>query len=247
MRGRASPQRFVRNLSGGPRVLDAVDLVCGGDGTMGRRGTAIDLKTGGAGKFRPVVAPPVDGDYHRVAGIPVLDGCFLPVSKFGPTPVDSAGNTFTFPENDGSSFEHIRTGGTLAWAVPGEKFSSKLGGIDYAAPGHGFVLMHSNKGLTFDLDAIRRLYPGARLARFQGVVGNTFEHKNAVRADAFVLADGKAKFERRAFTNHDKPGRIDVPVVDGVRFLTLAVTDGGDAGAFDWVIFGDPVFVFEQR
>jgi hypothetical protein len=248
MPGRASPQSFVRNVSGGPRVLDVVDLVSGGDGTTRRRGIAIDIKTGDVGTFPPVSYPPVDGDYHPIPGYPVLDGCFLPDSRFGPTPVDSAGNAFEFPEIEGKTFQHIRTGGPIAWPdIPNEKFSARLGKVDYGAAGHGLLLMHSSKGLTLDLDAVRRLYPGARLARFRAVLGNTYAGTNAVRADAFVLADGKAKFERRQFTNLDKPAAVDVAVDDTTRFLTLAVTDGGDGTTHDWIIFGDPAFVLEKR
>jgi hypothetical protein len=33
---------------------------------------------------------------------------------------------------------------------------------------------------------------------------------------------------------------VDIRVGDRDRFLTLAVTDGGDGIDYDWVVFGDP-------
>ena len=54
------------------------------------------------------------------------------------------------------------------WAIPTE-----LGGIDYASSGHGLLFMPANKGITFDLEAIRRANPGYKLLRFRAVAGNT--------------------------------------------------------------------------
>jgi hypothetical protein len=52
----AQPQKFVRQLDGGPAALDLVDLIAGGDRTTHRRGIAIDYeKHAMAHSIRPVL------------------------------------------------------------------------------------------------------------------------------------------------------------------------------------------------
>ena len=75
-----------------------------------------------------------------------------------------------------------------------------MGGIDYASPGHGLLLLHANKGITFDLEAIRRANPGCRLLRFRAIAGNTetvSAKGESVCADFWVLVDGQSRFQRR--------------------------------------------------
>ncbi len=243
MPGGASPQAFVRDITGDPRVLDVVDLINGGDGATRRRGLSIDPSTGRAGAFAPGNYLPVDAAYRRVAGVPVIDGAFVPQGT-GPDTVDSAGHAFQFAISDRRTFQHIRTGGTIEWPADraNENFTARLGGVDYGSDGHGVILLHSNKGLTLDLAAVRRLRPATSVVRFRCVVGSTYAGPETKKADAFVIVDGKARYERRGFTNFDGPGVIDVALAPTDRFLTLASTDGGDTTGLDWIIFGDPQF-----
>jgi hypothetical protein len=60
-----------------------------------------------------------------------------------------------------------------------------LGGVDYSSPGHGMIALHTNKGITFDLDAIRRANPGYKLLRFRAVAGI------AVPPDNNLIANGE--------------------------------------------------------
>jgi hypothetical protein len=237
----ASPQAFVRTLSTAATVLDLTDLVAGGDGTTGRRGRAIDTRTGAVGVLPPVgtyaVAAAANPTCQTVPGVPVVDGVFVPSGR---AKVDSAGHTFDFPANDGRTFNHLWAGGTIPAPDGLEPPATRLGGVDYAEAGRGLLFMHSNKGLTVDLTAVRRLHPGRQLTRFRCAVGNTRPAGRAFRADAFVLVDGKPRFERRGFADRDHPTAVDVPLGAGDRFLTLAVTDGGDGIGQDWVIWADP-------
>ena len=108
--------------------------------------------------------------------------------------------------------------------------------------------MHANKGITFDLDAIRRLHPRHKLLRFSATTGNT-TLQPAGAYDTWVFVDGQPQF-RREHISAPIAFRIAVELNDQNRFLTLVATDGGDEYWWDCVIFGDPrleVAVIEDR
>jgi hypothetical protein len=119
--------------------------------------------------------------------------------------------------------------------------SAKSGEIDYSPAGHGVLWLPPNKGVTFDLDAIRRANPGCKLVRFQAVGGNCEDDPAGKHlADVWVFVDGQVRFRRREINRYN--GAIPVVVfIDGKdRFLTLAATDGGDGTKGDFIVFGDP-------
>lgn len=241
----AVPQKFVRELDTAATSLDAVDLICGGDGTTAMRGTAIDQLTGAVGDFpqRRTISHS-DAALHPVA-VPVINGCFIPN---GDTPVDSAGHRFDFRPARGMSFDYIRAGGPIHWPNNGMAvFSPILSGVNYDSAGHGLLFMHCNNGLTFDLAAIRRLCPGKTVTTFHSVVGNTVSRDDygndvTVTSSAWVLVDGVARFNR-TFTNKDGAIALDVPIGPQDHFLTLATTaTSGSKITLNWTIFGDPRF-----
>ena len=256
----ATPQRFVRSLSGPtrPTVLDVVDLIAGGDGTSRRRGYAIDPRDGAAGRLQNVGAIAGDGRYHPVPSLPVVDGCFVPSAQGGPMQVDSAGHQFEFPAStNGRTFNLIWLGGRVPGA-PGmpatdRPMSSILGGVDYTAGDRSGLALHAGKGLTIDLNEVRRLYPGRSLVRFSCVAGNTWTPTPAdkqdatVLADLFVLVDGKPAFEKRRFPHSTAPFQVDLAINPADRFLTIGVTDGGDGIASDWIMLGDPRLQLSDR
>jgi hypothetical protein len=239
----AMPQRFIRGFSRTGGALDVMDLVAGGDGTTHRRGVGVDPLTGELVTRHPIGDFRGDGKYHWVVALPVVDGCFVPNGRGGPVQVDSGGDRFPFPATSGMSFNRIWAGGPIPSA--GRPLSTMLRGVDYAKPGHGLLFIHSNTGLTFNLAGIRRLHTGSLLTSFHCIVGNSFvpssEDAGAEpRADAYVLVDGKCRFQRTGFSNKDHPFRIDVPLDAADRFLTLATTDDGHRTKFNWVLWGDP-------
>lgn len=250
--GGAIPQRFVRSLASPSSALDVIDLIAGGDGTTHRRGLGIDAFSGRTtATFKPIGEAFGDGLYHRVAGLPVIDGCFVPDGSQGPMKIDSEGHRFAFPSTNGKSFGQLWGGGAIA--QPGHDlagFQAILNGVDYSQGRHGYLFMHSNKALTLDLAEVRRVNPSLRLARFRATLGNsaTLEAaKTTVRADSFVIVDGKSRFERRGFTNGQGVFALDVALDDADRYLTLATTDGGDGIHFDWVLWADPIIEATSR
>ena len=242
----AMPQQFVRTLLGVKR-LDVVDLVCGGDGTSARRGMAID-SAGRVGALAPAGDEHGDGRYHTVSSEPAIDGCCIPDGSGGPVRVDSAGHAFAFPATSGRTFGHIWAGGAPPSPAGYQPTPTQLGTVDYAAPGHSLIFMHSNKLLTLDLAAIRRLFPGSTLVRFHCLAGIAplASQSELNKADVYVLVDGQARYERRQIRPVDGPFAVDVPLAISDRFLTLAATDGGDSIGHDYVLWGDPVLELQD-
>ena len=82
----AKPADFVREIPKRTiKTLDLVDVVAGGDGFSGRRNRGIDPTTGQTVDDRQSAKILVgDGKYHRVEGLPFVDGVFIPDGRRGP-------------------------------------------------------------------------------------------------------------------------------------------------------------------
>jgi hypothetical protein len=241
----AAPAQFIRRLpKPSIKTLDLVDLIAGGDGFSGKRGRWLDPTTGRISDSQPgKIDARGDYMYHRVEGIPLVDGIFIPDASRGPVQVSSAGHVFAdCPATDNLSWLNVWGGGELPRSVA-ERLSRDLAGVDYFSPDHSALFMHANKGLTFDLDAIRRQYADNKILRFRAVAGNMepeSEKGDRVCADVWVLVDGKVRFKRREVTRFLGAMHIDIALAPSDRFLTLAATDGGDSYSCDQIIFGDP-------
>jgi hypothetical protein len=238
---------FVREMSKRTiKVFDLVDVVAGGNGFTGRRNRGIDPTTGQIADDRPMRRN-IRGDhkYHRVKSLPFVDGVFLPDGGNGPVQVDSAGHTFDgFHKTDNNTVGPVWAGPVVSVAPdPPEVIPTDMGGVDYASAGHGLLFMHANKGITFDLEVIRRTSPGSKLVRFRAMAGNQEDpslHGEYVRADIWVLVDGRVRFQRREINSTQGVFQIAIPIGEHDRFLTLAATDGGNSTRADWIMFGDP-------
>jgi hypothetical protein len=235
---------FVRQIPNHAiKSLDLVDVVAGGDGFSSRRGRGLDPTTGLAGSEFGKFDAYGDHKYHRAVGMPLVDGVFIPDGSKGPVQVDSAGHVFPdCPTTDNNSWFNVWAGGALPRGVAA-RMSTTLGDVKYFSPEHPALLMHANKGLTFDLDAIRRANPGYKVLRFRGVTGNmepNSEKGHNVSADIWVLVDGQVRFKRREITHFIGAMPIHIPIADHDRYLTLSATDGGNSYQCDMVVFGDP-------
>ena len=251
----ANPAKFVRQIAKrGVKKLDLVDVVAGGDGFSGRRKSGINP----VGKVSNPNEPwRLNGDYryHRIAGMPFVDGIFIPDGSKGPVQTDSAGHAFAeFPRTDNCTVARpIWAGG----GIPAEKGSPntikwpvtvKLAGVDYSKPGHGLLLLIPNQGISFDLDAIRRANPTRSISAFS-------RHNSRPGLGSAGKSVGGFLGARRwrasqAFSADQLVQRRDplvVPIDPKDRFLTLATTDGGDGIDGDFAIFGDPRLEMDEN
>jgi hypothetical protein len=199
----AKPADFVRKISKQSQTIktfDLVDVVAGGDGFSGRRNRGIDPTTGqtvaATAQAKILLG---DGRYHRVEGLSFVDGVFIPDGRRGgPVQTDSAGHTFdAFGNAFNETLHYIWAGGAIPADESGRVVPTVLGGVDYGSSGHSLLFMHANKGITFDLDAIRRANPSAKPVRFRAVVGNTetaaaLAFRGSARATTFFADDFQA-------------------------------------------------------
>lgn len=242
--GHTDVGRFVREMPKRiTKELDLVDVIAGGNGFSRLRGRGINPTNGEIVVSRMDTDPIGDGKYHPVEAIPFVDGVFIPFGGNRAVQLDSAGHTFAeFGNANNLTANAVWAGGEIP-SNPPKFIRTELAGVDYASAGHGLLFMHSNKGITFDLDAVRRANPNCGILRFHAIVGNTETSSDmgtAAFGDAWVFVDGQPRFKYRDVSRFLGAMPISVPINRTNRFLTLAATDGGHAILYNWIIFGDP-------
>jgi hypothetical protein len=246
-------QAFVQSLTV-PRNLSLVDLLCGGNGTTGLSGCGINIATGLSGSLRQIGEYSGSPQFIPVPGLPVVDGCFVPCGRY--QPIDSAGDRFHFPKTVNMGYYLLWAGGTFVPYQGAAKnrirpMSSVLAGVNYATAGHHIIYFHPNKGITFNLQAIRRLHPMARIREFHAVFGNTFIRVppgsgpplSAYRADFWVMVDGKVRYKKLNFTPANGAITVNVRLHAQDRYLTIADEISNPNVTADWVVLGDPILV----
>ncbi len=239
---------FVRRIARGPRIIDLLDIVAGGDGAGTCRDCGIDASTG----LQDTVFLPrerlSDGKYHRAPYMKLVDGVFIPQPSRGPVQLDSAGHAFDGfpPQSDGQGFGSIWS--RAAQVRPREYLPDPNWYWIYTAHfGSGFMPekrgllgMHANAGITFDLAAIRTAHGGGRrpaAAFFRAMAGKA----SPTLAELWVFVDGRLAWRSKPITADDGPRPVKVALQPGDRFLTLVTTEGSDGRSEDWAVFGDPV------
>jgi len=210
-------------------TLDLADVVGHGDGrgtgsvTAGINPGTGDLVAAGTPGVGTITGP----GFHAV-DLPFVDGVFIPGAA-GYMQIASTGLTMqhNYPARDGRSWDHFRDG-------PTSGTSSVLGGVDYASPGHSLIGMHANKGLTFDLDAIRAAHGGTDVNQFTAVFGDV--NNGNGNTDFNVYLDGRLVYG----IGGDLTARPLQVAIGRERFLTIVASDGGDSYSSDQIILGDP-------
>ena len=241
---------FVRKIPGQSiKTLDLVDVVAGGDGSGKARGCGIDPTTGNVSATQSVETDlSSDGRYHNVKERPFIDGVFIPNSGKSPVQLDSASHFFSgFSNITGKSWGNIWAGGEFPNGRFGNISCRLLRGFDYSSPWHSMLGIHANKGITFDLETIRRANPQWDLTKFLSVAGNPISESFPNKCDIWVFVDGQTRFCRQGITFEDGELKIVVPLNNQARFLTFVATDGGDGSVMDAVIFGDPRLILAKR
>ena len=105
--------------------------------------------------------------------------------------------------------------------------------------------MHANLGLTFDLRRIAQAFPGQKITEFTALCGipDGIRTETHSIVDFVVLLDGRPVFRRDRYLPGTAPARMRVPIGPHHRFLTLAVTDGGNQNHKDWALFAEPFLI----
>lgn len=249
--------------------LNLADIVGGGNGFgTGQLSRGIDVATGGiTTQLSTTDVQPGSQAYVQVTANPYIDGVFVPGIGLNPTQMTTSGlETDAFSRTSGILWGYIFNG---AWhegfSVP--RHNLMLNGAVFGNRQNPAITMHSNIGITFDLDAIRQTLPGIRITSFSSVYGisetvdkwlknrdfsdieqspevDKLSNERRSTARFWVFLDGKQVFNKQ--TSSDSGADVlNTPIDETTRFLTLAVTEADDTFMFDWALFARPELVLE--
>lgn len=224
---------FVREISSagqsiwrGETAISLADIIGGGSGFGTVRSLiGLDPVTGHYTSAIDRTARGSKDGYRPVPDCSLIDGVFVPD---GGTVITSSGDTFSCPDTDGlvSHAITVYTGNieTRQETIPPAIFNGRL----YEQ--EAVVMIHSNAGITFDLQAIRRSLPGLEVTSFEAF-GGLSEALNSVKTRLpdvgfWVLVDGQIRYEKNALKLDSGAVSFDVELAPQDRFLTLIVTDG---------------------
>lgn len=262
------PNGFIRDFNSHRGLvwrgdnINLADIVGGGNGLgTGQIGFGIDPATGLFVQFKVPPTPTSigSGRFVPVHGNPFIDGIFVPDGGIGRVLVSSEGHCFeNCPDTNGMYWIPALNGGQITDRQEGPMVPLLLQDKMYGDGANPAIFLHSNLGITFDLQAIRQMLPSAQITEFRAVCGISQSGPNRVPyADFWVLVDGQVRFERRG-VGAAEVYDISVPIGSNDRFLTLITTDGGEEiclkdehGVYaidsDWAVFGVPTLVLEAR
>lgn len=201
-----------------------------------------------------------DGKYHATNWHPVIDGVFIPAASGEAVQINSGGQRVDLPKNLGATWGPIwsrrKTNSPLVYSKEEDfwgtdTFEGLLNRLTQSQA--GILGIHSNVGITFDLEAIRRQYR-MPINQLEAIVTNIENSKTRLpangltellserfSADFRIYVDGKLRYERLDFVGDDGDEPIRLPLQANDRFLTFITTDSNGDNAFDHVVLVDPV------
>lgn len=254
----AQPNSFMRSLPskvsfGQPgKRIDLADIIGGGNGFgTGKECVGINPTSGkGVNDLLLENRKSDTNRYFLVADNPCIDGVFVPFGGSSPQIVTSQGHTLEqCPQTDGCYWIEI-TNRPIA-SIYGKESSDvhlvRLAGIQFGTRLNPAIMMHSNTGITFDLDEIRAANPGTKIRKFTSLCGlSETMFREDVKATLWVLTDGRKRQEVHISYNGQNRAVINIDISDSTRFLTLMATDGENSNGGDWTFFGNPALELES-
>jgi ferric-dicitrate binding protein FerR (iron transport regulator) len=212
------------------RFLDLADMLGGGNGLGGgRKPVSIDLVDGAVRDGLLPFVETISAGGYVVSPAPFVDGVFVPGGGPGPCTVSSAGHVFRDCPITSAAFAGGICNDSQAVLPDGAALKLHHKGRSWSpAPS---IWMHSNSGITFDLDEVRRAHPLSEITMFSCRCGIAFHGAQSPApawADVFILVDGRKRFEKSASSADDRAEDVRIRLSPRDRFLTLVVADGSD-------------------
>ena len=241
--------RYVDSETGvvwrGQTCIDIANLIAGGNGFGNKYSTnGLNPLTG---KFNLEFANKrMDSNlkYNLVGNSIFIDGVFIPDGGPGKTIVSSEGHKFQCPDTGGANTHAISTFDKPLVGKKGKIELPTFGGSSITEP---VVLLHSNCGITLDLDAVRKVVPEGIIKSISsgcGVTENILDnfdvHKGEV--DFWVLVDSQSRFEKRKVQVEDGLLSFDIDISERDRFLTFIVTDAASESKSNGNPWGNDYF-----
>lgn len=238
----------------GQTEIDLADVVGGGNGFgTGRKDSGINPANGVLRSAEDETRKQTNF-FLGVTASYFIDGVFVPNGS-KPQTVSSAGHIFAeCPPTSGYYFADIvNTPSSVSHTATQTRFPLFLGEVNYSLTENPSILMHSNVGVTFDLNQFRSRFPGARITRFKSDVGLSDSAPKSYGLDFWVLVDGRLRHHNADSMQRGQVEAVSVQITEKDRFLTLVVTDGGvydeiedrHGIGYDWCVFGNPILILE--
>jgi len=254
---------FVRNINSktgmiwrGQTRINLGDIASGGDGLMTTRHPVSIHPNTGALSFKVedfegegnIASHTGDFFYHPIKENAFVDGVFIPSIEQGPPKVTSAGHIFAeCPSTSNTFWEAMFYTKYFQTNEHGLDFIASLGANKQNA-----LFMHSNSGITFDLNKIRSAYSFGSIKEFHAACLLNRKRSNPsstgdMTADFWVLVDAEVRYQKTDVGHSEVAYPIQFEISEQDQFLTLVVTDGSDNNASnDWGFFIEPVLVFQE-
>ena len=220
--------------------MNLADIVAGGNGRgSGKRGQAIEpIKGTITGKSEGFVDIKQHDALIPVPASPFVDGVFIP--KTSTAIISTTGLTITdLPATSGQTWDYFRFGPSGGFTV------NTIDDVDYNQPPQWMLALHANKGITFDLSAIRDTL-AIENAVFKTLLGHGGE-KGMSSIDFFVYLDGKRVHQVKGFLAQQSGSLVELALPPDARFLTLVVTEAGQGLSHDQAILGNPRITFASN
>ena len=216
--------------------LSLCDVVAGGNGFgTGQRDRGIHPGTGmpatGETGFIPI------SRFDELTAVPssrYIDGVFIP--KTGTSIATSTGIAVsTYRPSTGKTWDYFKFGSSAGGTV------NQIDGVDYGSAPNEMLALHANKGITFDIQAMRDACE-FQSARFQALLGHAGA-KDESKLDVAVYVDGNPVMQAIDFSAQSAGQPIDIELPEQSRFLTLLVVEGAQGISHDQAILGNPRIV----
>ncbi|MBN2513025.1 MAG: NPCBM/NEW2 domain-containing protein [Sedimentisphaerales bacterium] len=246
------PTQFVQQMDSAKnwvwkgQNVDLTSLITGGNGFDAPQNShGIDLLTGQMNWATFEKGQEGALGYLQVSYHPFVDGVFVPN---GSLQISSAGHVYSFPATSNAYYIPIGPRTEVAMVKPDNIRALNLKG--YQA--QSILCMHTNAGITFDLDAIRKTLPqDVAIKSFTAAYGISDtaivdSGQSDPDADFFVLLDGESKLCKKNYRKAEGAIALEIPIQGHNRYLTLACTEA-TANTADWTLFADPALVLERR
>ena len=250
------------------------DLISGGNGLGdGKKLAALDPLSGKIIPWELGAERLGRRDFVQVNDSKFIDGVFVPDGEDGPVIISSQDHTWICPDTSGSIKFNIASSIRVLDDITGLPIGNKCSDLmltqavqgikpyHLAVPealkgqdeiGLSSIFIHSNLGITYDLDELRGLLPDLKLTKFSSTFGLVEKYMylegvttTDMQLDIWVLVDGKVKYSDKS-VNATKLLDIDIPLDSSDKFLSLVVTQGQDGYGFDWGLFYNPVIKLEK-
>lgn len=267
---------LVRDISSKTKMiwkgqpLSVADLIGGGNGFgEGRAEAGVNVADGQTVNRLPdLETHQLSDGYRPVRANPYVDGVFVPGIGLSGTQITSAGAVVRFPATSGAVWGYIFNGAMHEGATT-PRHALRLDGMVFGTQEAPAITFHSNQGLTLDLAKIRQSIPGLDIRSFSSLVGvsqtvsdalerekgRSFDDFPAVqkvfdagysKVEFWIFLDGKEVFHQER-SSADGAQKVDIPISEKDRFLTLAVTESDDTHAYDWALFGRPELILKTK